>query len=303
MESMDDYLEEIDKSFRKIAEGDMITGTILDINEDEITLDLRYYTQGIIPTSELSNDPNFKAMDDLRIGDEITATVTKLDDGKGNIALSLKEATQVLVWDKLVELFENQTKVSVKISQAVNGGVVTYLEGMRAFIPASQLSTTYVEDLEEWVGKNIEATVITADENNNKLVLSSKVVEKEKEDASTNKKMAMIVPGSVFEGTVESLMPYGAFVAMDNGLTGLVHISKICQKRIKKPSEVLSLGQKVKVKVVEVKDGKISLSMKEFDESIEAVETDTIEEFNYVCEEDTSTTAFGAIFANIKLDN
>lgn len=303
MESMDDYMEEIDKSFRKIHEGDMVTGTIIDINEDEVTLDLKYYTQGVIPMAEVSDDPNFKAMEDLKIGDDISATVTTLDDGRGNIGLSRKEANDILAWDKLKEYLESEAKVSVKVSQAVNGGVVTYLEGIRAFIPASQLSTTYVEDLESWVGKQLEAVVITADEAKNKLVLSSRAVEKEKEVEATSKKMAMIVPGSVFEGTVESLMPYGAFVSIGNGLTGLVHISKICQKRIKKPSEVLEVGQKVKVKVVEVKDGKISLSMRDFEEAMEDIETDVIEEFDYVCEEEEGVTAFGALLANIKLDN
>ena len=301
METMADYMEELDKSFRKIAEGDILAGTIIDISEEAVTLDLKYYTQGVIPMTELSNDPNYKAMDSLKIGDELQATVKRMDDGKGNILLSLREATKVLAWDTLKEYLENETKCIVKIDSAVNGGVVTYLEGIRAFIPASQLSVAYVDNLEEWVGKKVETVVITVDEDKEKLVLSAKTVEKEKQEAETNKKLAMIIPGSIFNGKVEKLMPYGAFVAMDNGLTGLVHISKICQKRISKPSEVLREGQEVKVKVTEVKDGKISLSMKEFDDS-EDIETDTIEDFDYVCEEDNGPTALAQIFANIKLD-
>ena len=190
---------------------------------------------------------------------------------------------------------------TVKVKETVNAGVIAYLEGIRAFIPASQLALTYVEDTEEYIGKTLEVKVITADENAGKLVLSAKAVLKEKEAEHDREKMAMIVPGSVFEGTVESLMPYGAFVAMDNGLTGLVHISKICMKRIKKPSEVLSVGQKVKVKVLEVKDGKISLSIRDVETNTSDVVTDVIEDFDYKCEE-IPNNPFGSLLAGLKID-
>ena len=191
---------------------------------------------------------------------------------------------------------------SVRVKEAVNGGVIGYLEGIRAFIPASQLALTFVEDTESYIGKELEVKVITAEESTKKLVLSAKVVLKERAQESDRAKMAMIVPGSVFEGTVESLMPYGAFVAMENGLTGLVHISKISMKRISKPSEVLSVGQKVKVKVMEVKDGKISLSIRDVETNTSEMVTDVIETFDYECEE-IPNNPFGALLAGIKLDD
>lgn len=301
MESMKDYEQELTNSFRVIKEGEVIRGMIVDINDEEVTLDLGYYAPGVIPLTELSDDPDFSAMRDLKIGDSVEAVVIETDDGRGNVKLSMKEANEASAWDKIVKMLEDETVVTVKIKESVNAGVVAYLEGIRAFIPASQLALNFVENTEEYVGKQVEAKVITADAAKEKLVLSVKAVLKEREAEHDREKMAMIVPGSVFEGTVESLMPYGAFVQMDNGLTGLVHISKICMKRIKKPSEVLSVGQKVKVKVLEVKDGKISLSIRDVETNTSDIVTDVIEDFDYRCEE-IPNNPFGSLLAGLKLD-
>ncbi len=302
METMADFEEELTNSFRVIKEGEMVKGMIVDINDEAVTLDLGYFAPGVIPLSELSDDPDFSAMRDLKIGDSLEAVVIQTDDGKGNVELSLKEANEMSAWEHLTELMEQEAVVTVKVKESVNSGVIAYLEGIRAFIPASQLALTFVEDTEAFIGKQMEAKVITVDEGAKKLVLSVKAVLKEREAEHDREKMAMLVPGSVFEGTVESLMPYGAFVQMDNGLTGLVHISKISMKRIKKPSEVLSVGQKVKVKVLEVKDGKISLSIRDVDTNTSDVVTDVIEKFDYTCEE-IPNNPFGALLAGIKLDD
>lgn len=301
MESMKDYEQELTNSFRVIKEGEVVRGMIVDINDDEVTLDLGYYAPGVIPLTELSDDPDFSAMRDLKIGDSVEAVVIETDDGRGNVKLSMKEANETSAWDKLTKMLEEETVVTVKIKESVNAGVIAYLEGIRAFIPASQLALTFVENTEEYIGKQVEAKVITADAAKGKLVLSVKAVLKEREAEHDREKMAMIVPGSIFEGTVESLMPYGVFVQMDNGLTGLVHISKICMKRIKKPSEVLSVGQKVKVKVLEVKDGKISLSIRDVETNTSDVVTDVIEDFDYQCEE-IPNNPFGSLLAGLKID-
>lgn len=300
-ESMADFEKELTSSFRVMKVGELVKGMIVDINDEVVTLDLGYYAPGVIPLSELSDDPDFSAMKDLRIGDTIEAVVMDTDDGKGNVELSLKEANETAAWEKLTRMMEQEDVVTVRVKESVNAGVVAYLEGIRAFIPASQLALNFVENTEEYIGKQLEVKVITVDEKAKKLVLSAKVVLKEKEAEHDRQKMSMIVPGSIFEGTVESLMPYGAFVQMDNGLTGLVHISKICMKRIKKPSEVLSVGQQVKVKVLEVKDGKISLSIRDVETNTSEIVTDVIEEFDYKCEE-TPNNPFGALLAGIQLD-
>lgn len=301
MESMADFEKELTNSFRVIKAGERVKGMIVDINDEVVTLDLGYYAPGVIPLTELSDDPDFSAMRDLKIGDDIEAIVIETDDGKGNVELSLKEANEITAWEQLRHMQEDEKVVTIRVKEAVNGGVIGYVEGIRAFIPASQLALTFVENTEDYIGKNLDVKVITVDENAKKLVLSAKVVLKEREAENDRAKMAMIVPGSIFEGTVESLMPYGAFVAMDNGLTGLVHISKICMKRISKPSEVLKVGQKVKVKVLEVKDGKISLSIRDVETNTSDVVTDEIETFDYVCEE-VPNNPFGALLAGIKVE-
>lgn len=298
-ESMDDYREELEASFRKISEGDIITGTVIDVNEEEVTLDLKYYAQGIIKTEDLSNDPGFQVMDEIHVGDELEATVIRTDDGQGNIRLSRKEANDILAWEKLKEYQEESTILSVKIAGIVPSGVIAYVEGIRGFIPASQLALTYVEATEEWLGRTVEVRVINADETKNKLVLSAKSVLKEQEQEAHNHKISMMVPGSVLEGTVESLMPYGAFVNLGEGISGLVHISQISQKRIAKPSEVLKEGQKVKVKVLNTNDNKVSLSMKALEE--EMVDTQQTEEVEEYVSNESASTSLGDLLSKLKL--
>ncbi len=299
-ESMKDYERELEASFRKINEGDVISGTVIDVNEEEVTLDLKYYTQGIIKAGELSDDPGFSILDDVRIGDEIEATVVRMDDGQGNILLSKKEANAVLAWDKLAEYMEEKKNLSVRVSETVNAGVIAYVEGIRGFIPASQLALSYVEDTEGYKGKTLTVRVTTVDQEKEKLILSAKEVLKEQAKEEHDHKVAMIVPGTVLDGRVESLQPYGAFVDLKDGLTGLVHISQICQKRIKKPSEVLSVGDQVKVKVLNTNDGKISLSIKAVAEDQEAQEIENTDTESYSSGESLGTS-LGDLFAKLNL--
>lgn len=299
METMKDFERELEASFRKIAVGDIIKGTVIAVNEEEAVLDLRYYTQGIIKAEEMSNDPGFMIQEAIRIDDMIEATVISLDDGQGNILLSKKEANEVLAWDVLKEYMEQEKKLSVKVNEAVNGGVVAYLEGIRGFIPASQLDMGYVEDVTPYVGKTLEVKVTEVNKEKEKLILSAKVILKEAAKEEHDHKVAMIVPGTILEGTVESLQTYGAFVALQDGLSGLVHISQISQKRIKKPSEVLKVGDVVKVKVLNTNEGKISLSIKAVEEEREAEEMESLEAQEYSSDESVGTS-LGDLFKNLK---
>lgn len=298
-ESMEDYKEELEASFREIKEGDIISGVVLSVTEEEVTLDLKYYTQGIIKVEDLSNDPNFQAMEEVHPGDVIQGTVVRLDDGQGNIQLSKKEANDLLAWEKLNTYLEEKTELSVKIAGIVPSGVVAYVEGIRGFIPASQLDLSYVEATEDWLGREVQARVITVEESKKKLVLSVKVILREKQQEEHDRKIRNMVPGTVTEGTVESLMPYGAFVDLGGGVSGLVHISQISQKRIGKPSEVLSVGQKVKVKILNTNDNKVSLSMKALEEEMVDVEN-TKEAEEYISNERASTS-LADLLAGIKL--
>ncbi len=299
METMKDFEKEIEASFRQIKEGDILTGTVIDVNEEEVTLDLKYYTQGIIRVENLSNDPDFSVMEEIHPGDEIEATVINMDDGNGNIELSKKEANDMLAWDKLKEMKDNDTVVSVRIKESVPSGVVAYLEGIRAFIPASQICSDYVENTDEWIGKTVDVRVITVEQEKEKLVLSGKVVAREREEEQRNHKISMLVPGSIVEGTVESIMPYGAFVNLGNGISGLVHISQICQKRIASPHEAVKEGQKVKVKIINTNDHKVSLSMKALEE--EMVDTEDAGDVEEYTSDESASTSLGDLLSKLKL--
>ena len=232
------------------------------------------------------------------MGDEISATVVRRDGGQGQIMLSRKEANDVLAWDKLKELKENGTNIKVKVAGAVNAGVVAYVEGIRGFIPASKLSLQYVEDTNEWLGKEMEVRVIDVNEENKKLVLSAKEILREQEAQEKKTRISNVQVGLVTEGKVESLQPYGAFVDLGNGLSGLVHISQICEKRIKTPAAVLHVGDQVKVKVIGVKDGKLSLSMKALqDVTAEEIQEETLK----LPQSEGLSTGLGSLLANIKL--
>lgn len=299
-ESMKDYEVELEASFRKINEGDVIQGTVIDVNENEVTLDLKYYTQGIIKTEDMSNDPGFSVLNDVKIGDVVEASVVKMDDGQGNILLSKKEANEVLAWDVLERYLEEKTELTVKVSEIVKAGAVAWVEGIRGFIPASQLDISYVEDLSVFQGKELTVRVITVDREKEKLVLSAKEILKEQAKEAHDHKVAMLVPGTVLEGTVESLQPYGAFVDLKDGLSGLVHISQISQRRIKKPSEVLKVGDTVKVKVLNTNDGKISLSMKAVSEEQEAEAVEKVDTSKYSSKESFGTS-LGDLLAGLNI--
>ena len=298
-ETMKDYEKELEASFKKVQEGDILTGTVISVDEKEVVLDLRYYAEGIIPAEDYSREPGFNLKEDVHVGDEVSATVVRTDDGHGNILLSKVEATDVLAWDRLKEMKASGEVVDVIVKGVVNSGVVAYVEGIRGFIPASKLALSYVEDTNDYLNNHLKVQVIDVDEDSKKLILSAKELLREKAEEERKNKISNIQPGFVTEGKVESLQPYGAFVDLGNGLSGLVHISQICEKRIKKPSEVLTVGDTVKVKVISVKDGKLSLSIKEASDLMaKDVEEET---FEIPDSGEQATTSLGSLFANIKL--
>lgn len=209
----------------------------------------------------------------------------KAFDEKQNRAFIEEEIPNAEAWQAVEQMKEDRTVVKVKIKEAVKGGVVAYVEELKAFIPASQLSVAYVEKLEDWVGRYVEAYVITVDPESKRLVLSAKELERERQQEEKNRKMESYKAGDVAEGTVESLKDYGAFVALEDGVTGLLHISQISSQRIKHPGVVLKEGQQVKVKILSVSDGKISLSMK----ALEQEETEEPVAFDYQGDGEIST--------------
>ena len=175
-------------------------------------------------------------------------------------------------WNRVKEYMDNQTILPVKVEGVVNGGVIVMVEGLRGFVPASKLSLSYIEDLETYLLKDIEVRVIDVDQ------------------------IANLKVGTVLEGTVETLQNYGAFIKLENGLSGLVHVSQISQKRVKVPADVLNVGDTVTVKVIGIKDGKVSLSMKALEEVKEEPEEKVV-----IPKSENIGTNLGDLFKNLKL--
>ena len=296
--SMADYEAELEASLKKLEEGDLVTATVIAVDEDEVTLDLKSYTEGIIRASDYSREPGFQLKEAVHVGDEVTATVIGRDSQKGSILLSRVEASDDLAWEKLNQYMEDKTILDVTVKGVVNAGVIAYVEGIRGFIPASKLSLSYVEDLNEYLNRQIQVQVIDLDRAKDRLILSARDILREKAREERKARISNVEVGLVTEGTVESIKPYGAFIDLGNGLSGLVHVSQISEKRIKDPSVVLSVGDKVKVKVIAIKEGKLSLSMKALnDVAVQEIEEEVYE----LPKAEEATTSLGSLFANIKL--
>lgn len=302
-QTMADFEDEINASFVKFREGDIIKGTVVSVEEEEMILDLQSFSQGVIPREEYSDDPDFHAMDEIRVGDVLSVMVM-YEDEMGHTVLSLKQAQETESWEALVNALEDRCIYEVKVKQVVPSGVVAYVEGIRGFIPASQLDLSYVEEdeLESYVGKTLKVRVITVDEEADKLVLSAKDVAKEEAAREQEAKLNALQKGYITEGIVTRIESYGCFVEFGDNLTGLVHISQICNKFLKSPKEVVKLGMKVKVKVLSVEDGKIRLSMKEAEDiapEVEKEETEVSMEYR----DEEATTSLAGLLKGIKLED
>ena len=199
-------------------------------------------------------------------------------------------------WNIVTDYMNNGTVLPVKIEGVVSGGAIAMVEGIRGFIPASKLSLSYIEDLETYLLQDIEVQVLEVDQANNRLILSARELLKQKERVEKEALISKLVVGSVMEGTVETIQTYGAFVKLENGLSGMVHVSQISNKHVKSPKDVLKTGEKVTVKVIGLKDNKISLSIKALLEPQEEV----FERVSIPKSESIGTN-LGELFKNIKL--
>lgn len=304
--TMADFEDEINASFVRFREGDVIKGTVVSVEEEEVILDLQSFSQGVIPAGEYSDDPDFHAMDEIKVGDVLSVMVL-YEDEMGRTVLSLKQARESEGWEALRAAMEEHRIYEVRVKETVPSGVVAYVEGLRGFIPASKLALNYVEEdeLENFVGKKLRVQVITAEEEANKLVLSAKDVAKEEAAKAQQAKLNALQKGYVTEGTVTRIESYGCFVEFGEGLTGLVHISQICNRFLKSPKEVVKLGMKVKVKVLDVEEGKIRLSMKAAEELSPEVSADAAgesEEVSLEYRDEEATTSLAGLLKGIRLE-
>jgi len=265
--NMGDMLDSLEGNLKRIDIGDVVKGTVISLTEEEVFVNIGYMSDGIINKDELSEDTEKKPSDILKVGDEIEVYILNVNDGEGNVALSLKKVECSKVWDEFEAAFNNGTSMNVKVAEVVKGGVIAFVKGVRAFIPASQVSATYVENLQEYVGKTIEVKVIEFDKSTEKVILSRKEVEKVELEAQRDIVWDTLVKGEKRTGEVKRLVKFGAFVDI-GGIDGLIHISEMSWKRISDPSEVVSVGDKVEVYIIDFdkEKGRISLGLKDISE-------------------------------------
>ena len=204
----------------------------------------------------------------------------------------------LLAWKKAAELKESKENITVTVTGIVKGGVVADFDGIRAFIPVSKLSLERIDDCNPFLGKEIEVRVFEANIDEDKLILSAKEIQKERQDENRKKKLSDVKEGQVFHGTVATLKDYGAFIDIGDGMSGLVHVSQISHERIKFPGDVLKEGQEVDVKVIGIKDGKISLSIKAL---LENPEEPVPEEEITIPKTENIGTSLGDLLKGIKL--
>ena len=219
---------------------------------------------GVIPKEEVTLEGDQKLTDLFKEGDEIQAKVIKTDDGDGVILLSKKKLEVNEHWNEIVEALENKSIINVKVVKQVNGGVIAAYKDVSGFIPLSQLSDKYVENAEEFIGQELPVRVTRVDQKRGRAVFSHKIILTEEKEQRMKEVWDKLQVGDIVEGTVMRFTDYGAFVDL-GGIDGLLHISEISWGKLKHPQEVLSIGDKVKVKILSMNDekGKISLGLKQ----------------------------------------
>ncbi len=260
--TMADLMAEVDKSMTRIYRGQILPAKVALVGEQGVIVNIGYHADGLIPWEEVSYDEIDRTS--IKEDDTFDVYVIKVDDGEGNVLVSKKRAEAEMAIEEIQELFDKKVTFTVRVKEVVKGGVVAPLKGLRAFIPGSQLTNTYVADLTAFVGKDIEVEIIEFIPKSKKLVLSGKRIAAMKAEAEKMQKLTTLVEGEKVSGTVTKLMPYGAFVDL-GGIEGLVHNTDLSWVRIKHPSDVVKEGDKVDVIIssVDQETGKIALSLKD----------------------------------------
>ena len=263
-ENEEDFASQLEKTFSYIRRGQLVTGTIIQISDSEICVNINYKSDGIIKKENLSAKGDENPMEMFSVGDTIEAEVVSLNDGEGNVELSRKSIESKLKWKNLVDNLEEDKIYTVKVDKVVKGGVVSKLEGYEAFIPASQMSLKYVEDLSEFVGQDIDVTILDVDKKQRRFVLSRKAVLQKEADEQEKKLYESFTKGDKVTGKIKRLTNFGAFVDI-GGVDGLLHITDISWVKVKSPQDVLKTGDEIEVLILNVDPDKkrISLGLKQ----------------------------------------
>ena len=260
--SAEDFLAAIDATIKYFNDGDIVEGTIVKVDRDEVLLDIGYKTEGVIPSRELSIKHDVDPNEVVSVGDEIEALVLTKEDKEGRLILSKKRAQYERAWGTIEELKEKDEAVKGTVIEVVKGGLILDI-GLRGFLPASLVEMRRVRDLQPYVGKEIEAKIIELDKNRNNVVLSRRAWLEQTQSEVRSEFLHQLQKGQVRKGVVSSIVNFGAFVDL-GGVDGLVHVSELSWKHIDHPSEVVEVGTEVTVEVLDVDldRERVSLSLK-----------------------------------------
>jgi len=255
-----------DLTMTVFGEGDIVTGNVVRIDKDEVLVDIGYKSEGVIPVNELSIRKNVNTSEEVTLGEEIDALVMTKEDADGRLILSKKRARFEKAWKRIEGAFESGEPVTGTVIEVVKGGLILDL-GVRGFLPASLVDIRRVQDLQEYVGQELNCRVIEMNRNRNNVVLSRRAVLEEERKEVRQQIIDDLNVGNVVEGTISNIVDFGAFVDLD-GIDGLIHISELSWTHINHPSEVLQVNQKVKVKVLDIDRDRqrISLGLKQTQE-------------------------------------
>lgn len=258
------FEEMLNESFKTLHNGNVVKGSVIRVTDNEVFVNLGYKADGVIEKSEFSNDPSVNLKNEVSVGDEIEVFVIKVNDGDGNVVLSKKRLEMNKGFDELEEAFNNKSVLKGKIVDVIKGGLVANINNVRVFVPSSQISNKFVQDLNSFKGQELDFNIIEFNKAKRRIIAGRRDLVQAMEDEAKAKVYDNIKVGDKLEGTVSRIVDFGAFVDL-GGVDGLIHISELSWGRVKKVSDVLKEGDKVTVYVLEVdKDkNKISLSLKD----------------------------------------
>ena len=258
-----ELIPDYDGTFPTINEGEVVHGTVVRVDKDEVLVDIGYKSEGVIPVAELSIRRNVNPADEVSVGDEIDALVMTKEDAEGRLLLSKKRARFELAWKAIEGAAESGEPVNGRVIEVVKGGLILDL-GVRGFLPASLVDIRRVQDLDEFLGKELRCKVIELNRSRNNVVLSRRAVLEDERKEMRQAILDRLNPGDVVEGTISNIVDFGAFVDLD-GMDGLIHISELSWSHVNHPSEVLEIGQTVNVKVLDIdrERQRISLGLKQ----------------------------------------
>jgi small subunit ribosomal protein S1 len=258
-----DLIPDYESTFPTINEGEVVHGTVVRVDKDEVLVDIGYKSEGVIPVAELSIRRSVNPADEVSVGEEIDALVMTKEDAEGRLILSKKRARFELAWKKIEAANESGEPVIGKVIEVVKGGLILDL-GVRGFLPASLVDIRRVQDLDEFMGKELRSKVIELNRSRNNVVLSRRAVLEDERKEMRQAILDRLNPGDVVDGTISNIVDFGAFVDLD-GMDGLIHISELSWSHVNHPSEVLDIGQEVKVKVLDIDRDRqrISLGLKQ----------------------------------------